>query len=165
MIESVHRSPSSDFAARCDEAFGTPGNLRPAGAAAAGRAVQLRVPVVHPYEAQAAALQLFEHSLVPGLLQTEAYARAVLETHPNTSQNVIEERVAARMNRQQILDRDDPPPPLLWVLLDETVLTREIGGPKTMHGQLAHLAEPGPPARHLMPPAYRTSWPLTRPSN
>jgi hypothetical protein len=42
--------------------------------------------------------------------------------------------------RQVIVDRDDPPPPL-WVLLDEHVLTREIGGPKVMHDQLAHLAE------------------------
>jgi hypothetical protein len=45
-----------------------------------------------PYENQAAALRLFEHSLVPGLLQTEAYARAVLETHPNTAADVVEER-------------------------------------------------------------------------
>jgi hypothetical protein len=64
----------------------------------------------------------------------------VLETHPNTPAEVVEERVAARMARQVILDRDDPPPPLLWVLLDEQVLTREIGGPKVMHGQLTHLA-------------------------
>jgi len=86
-------------------------------------------------------LRLFEHTLIPGLLQTEACARAVLETHPNTSAEVIEERVAARMARQVILDRDEPPPPMLWVLLDENVLTREIGGPLVMHDQLVHLAD------------------------
>jgi transcriptional regulator with XRE-family HTH domain len=141
MIESGHRSPSRDFAGRCDEAFGTPGTfarleqrLRDVPFSSGFRPFQ-------PYEAQAAALRLFEHSLIPGLLQTEAYARAVLETHPNTSQDVIDERVAARITRQQILDRDDPPPPVLWVLLDEHVLTRDIGGPKTMHDQLAHLAD------------------------
>lgn len=103
-----------------------------------------------PYEAQAAALRLFEHSLVPGLLQTEAYARAVLETHPNTSQDVIEERVAARIARQRILDRDDPAPPLRWVLLDEHVLTREIGD--------AVMEKPwqGGPAKS------RSSWPGAR---
>jgi hypothetical protein len=108
MIESGHRSPSRDFAGRCDEAFGTPGTftrleqrLRDVPFSSGFRPFQ-------PYKAQAVALRLFEHSLVPGLLQTEAYARAVLETHPNTSQDVIEERVAARMARQQILDRDDP---------------------------------------------------------
>jgi hypothetical protein len=86
-------------------------------------------------------VRLFEHTLIPGLLQTEAYARAVLETHPNTSRDVVEERVAARMARQVILDREEPPPPMLWVLLDENVLTREVGGPKVMHDQLGHLAE------------------------
>jgi transcriptional regulator with XRE-family HTH domain len=140
MIESGHRSPSRDFAGRCDEVFGAPGTfarlerrLRDVPFSSGFRPFQ-------PYENQAAALRLFEHSLIPGLLQTEAYARAVLETHPNTSAEVVEERVAARMARQVILDRDDPPPPLLWVLLDEQVLTREIGGPKVMHGQLTHLA-------------------------
>jgi transcriptional regulator with XRE-family HTH domain len=140
MIESGHRSPSRDFAARCDEAFAAPGTF--------GR-LERRLRDVpfssgfrpfHPYEAEAAALRLFEHSLIPGLLQTEDYARAVLETHPNTPADVVEERVAARIARQQILDRDEPPPPLLWVLLDEQVLNRDIGGVKVMHDQLTHLA-------------------------
>jgi hypothetical protein len=78
-----------------------------------------------PYENEAVSLRLFEHTLIPGLLQTEDYARAVLETHPNTSTEVIEERVAARLSRQEILAREDPPPPILWVLLDENVLTRQ----------------------------------------
>ena len=141
MIESGHRSPSRDFAARCDEAFGTPGTfarlerrLRDVPFSSGFRPFQ-------PYETEATALRLFEHSLIPGLLQTEAYARAVLETHPNTAAEVVEERVSARIARQLILDRDDPPPPLLWVLLDQTVLTREIGGPKVMHDQLGRLAE------------------------
>ena len=84
-----------------------------------------------PYESQAVSLRLFEHTLIPGLLQTEAYARAVLETHPNTALDVVEERVAARIARQVILDRDEPPPPMLWVLLDENVLTREVGARKS----------------------------------
>jgi len=46
------------------------------------------------------------------------------------------------MARQVILDREEPAPPMLWVLLDENVLTREVGGPKIMHDQLAHLAGP-----------------------
>ena len=83
MIESEHRSPSgtSRPAARGVRPPGTFARLE----AAAGRTVQLRVPPVQPYESQAIALRLFEHTLIPGLLQTEAYARAVLETHPNTS--------------------------------------------------------------------------------
>ena len=141
MIESGHRSPSRDFAARCDEAFGTPGTFARQERRLRDMPFSSGFRPFQPYENQATVLRLFEHSLIPGLLQTEAYARAVLETHPNTPAEVVEERVAARMVRQQVLDRDDPPPPLLWVLLDQTVLSREIGGPKVMHDQLDHLAD------------------------
>jgi transcriptional regulator with XRE-family HTH domain len=97
-------------------------------------------PAFRPFaacEAEAVALRWFEHSLVPGLLQTEDYVRAVLEKHPNSTREQIDERVAARLARQAVLDRDDPP--VFWVLLDETVLHREIGGAKIMHEQLLHL--------------------------
>jgi transcriptional regulator with XRE-family HTH domain len=143
MIETGHRAPSRDFAARCDEAFGTPGSfarlekrLRDVPFSSGFRPFQ-------PYESEAVALRMFEHVLIPGLLQTEDYARAVLSTHPNTSQDVIEERVAARMARQEILTREDPPPPVLWVLLDENVLLREVGNAEIMRDQLAHLAGAG----------------------
>jgi hypothetical protein len=63
-----------------------------------------------PHEAEAAALYVFEHSFVPGLLQTAEYARAVLEMHPDVTEDVVNERVAGRLARQEILDRDDPPP-------------------------------------------------------
>jgi transcriptional regulator with XRE-family HTH domain len=141
MIESGHRSPSRDFAVRCDEAFGAPGTFARLERRLRDMPFSSGFRPFQPYENQALVLRLFEHSLIPGLLQTGAYAQAVLETHPNTAADVVEERVAARMARQQILDRDDPPPPLLWVLLDQTVLTREIGGPKIMHDQLGHLGE------------------------
>jgi Domain of unknown function (DUF5753) len=72
------------------------------------------------------------------LLQTEDYARAVLERHPNVTPEQVAERVAGRLARQAVLDRDDPP--LSWVLLDENVLHREIGDAKIMRDQLAHLA-------------------------
>ena len=140
MIESGHRSPSRDFAARCDEALAAPGTFARLEARLRDVPFSSGFRPFQPYENQAAALRLFEHSLVPGLLQTEAYARAVLETHPNTPAEVVEERVAARMARQAVLDRDEPPPPLLWVLLDEHVLTRQIGSAKVMHDQLTHLA-------------------------
>jgi transcriptional regulator with XRE-family HTH domain len=75
MIESGHRSPSRDFAARCDEAFGTPGTfarlekrLRDVPFSSGFRPFQ-------PYESEATSLRLFEHTLIPGLLQIEAYAR------------------------------------------------------------------------------------------
>ena len=50
------------------------------------------------------------------------------------------ERVAARLARQAILEREDPPAPVLWVLLDQNALNREVGGPGVMREQLTHLA-------------------------
>jgi hypothetical protein len=90
------------------------------------------------YEARAITLWTFEHSVMPGLLQTENYARSVLERHPNVTPDQVAERVAGRLARQAVLDRDDLP--LFWVLLDENVLHREIGDAKIMRDQLAHLA-------------------------
>jgi hypothetical protein len=90
------------------------------------------------YEAEALTIWTFQHSLVPGLLQTEDYARAVLERHPNVTNEQVAERVAARLARQAVLDHADPP--LLWVLLDENVLHREVGGATIMQDQMARLA-------------------------
>jgi transcriptional regulator with XRE-family HTH domain len=90
-------------------------------------------------EAQARRLRSFELVVVPGLLQTEAYARAILCTRVGATEDELDEAVDARMARQQVLDRDQPPE--LWVILDEGVLTRPVGGPEVMRGQLAHLAD------------------------
>ena len=90
------------------------------------------------YEAEATSLWLFEHTMIPGLIQTEDYARAVLERHVHVTPAEVTERLAARMARQSILNRDNPP--TLWVLLDEDVLRREMGNAKIMSEQLRHLA-------------------------
>jgi hypothetical protein len=96
--------------------------------------------VTAPIAADATALFIFEHSLIPGIFQTPEYARAVLEAHPNITEEEVSERVAARLARQDILEREDPPAPVLWVLLDQNVLHREVGGLKVMRDQLTHLA-------------------------
>jgi len=100
MIETERRTPSRDFAARCDEVFDTPGTF----SRLEERLRDLPYPAsFRPFavhEAEAASLRWYEHALVPGLLQTEAYARAVLSTRPNTAEDVIEELVAARLARQ-----------------------------------------------------------------
>ena len=92
-----------------------------------------------PHEADATALYIFEHSMIPGLLQTPDYARAILETHPDVTEEVVSERLAGRLSRQSVLDRDDPPPPVVCALIDQSALMREIGGPAVMRDQLAHL--------------------------
>jgi DNA-binding XRE family transcriptional regulator len=91
------------------------------------------------YEAEARTLRTFEHSVIPGLLQTDDYAREVLSRHPHVTPAQVTERVAARMARQSVLGRDDPA--VFWVLMDESILHREIGSPKIMADQLDKLAE------------------------
>jgi transcriptional regulator with XRE-family HTH domain len=139
MIESRRRAPSPDFAARCDEAFETAGTF--ARLQQHGRSTPLPswFRSYAETEATATRLCLSEHSLVPGLLQTEEYARAILSVEPTTTVDDLDERVAARMERQAILERDRPP--VLWVVLDEAVLHRQVGSAKITHDQLVALAD------------------------
>jgi transcriptional regulator with XRE-family HTH domain len=138
MIETGRRSPSRKLAELLDVVFSLPGTF----ARAEKRLRDVPFPASFrpfvPHEAEATTLRWYEHSLVPGLLQTEDYARAVLSTRPNTTEDEIEELLAARMRRQEVLSRDDPP--LLYILLDEGVLYREVGTAQVMFAQLVHLA-------------------------
>ena len=87
-----------------------------------------------------AALQIraYEPEFVPGLLQTEDYARALLSAgNPHAPTEATERRVALRMRRQELLSR--PSPPRVWVVMDETVLRWPVGGPKVMRAQIDHL--------------------------
>jgi transcriptional regulator with XRE-family HTH domain len=90
-------------------------------------------------EAMARRLRWFEPLLVPGLLQTEGYMRAVFRTRFGITEPEIDDRVAARLKRQEILRRDDPP--MLWVIFDEAVIRRPVGGPEVMAEQVNHLIE------------------------
>ena len=140
-VETGERSPSQDFAEGCDRALDTGGLFL--------RIHQLarRWDGPHPQwfrdwlrvEQEATALRWWEPMLVPGLLQTADYARAILRVGPDTTEDMLEELVSARLERQAILDR--PKPPELWVLIDEMVLRRLIGSRKIMHDQLLHLAD------------------------
>ncbi|UNZ21999.1 helix-turn-helix transcriptional regulator [Streptomyces sp. 891-h] len=85
--------------------------------------------------AKAAAIREYASQAVPGLLQTEAYARAMLRVGMGvTSPQVLEERVELRMSRQERLRKPDAPSHC--VVLDEAVLARRVGGDRTMHEQL-----------------------------
>ncbi|MBT2391136.1 helix-turn-helix transcriptional regulator [Streptomyces sp. ISL-1] len=92
------------------------------------------------HSAKAVSIGQYAAHVVPGLLQTEDYARAVLSVGRSlTGEEQLEERVAARLARQERLGSPDRPD--LWVVLDEAVLRRPVGGRDTMHGQLARLLE------------------------
>jgi transcriptional regulator with XRE-family HTH domain len=91
-------------------------------------------------EAEAQELQVWSPMLVPGLLQTAEYARALfLAAQSDTSDEVIAALVAARLERQSILDHAERPDAVF--VLDETVTTRLIGSPAIMHDALIHVAE------------------------
>ncbi|MFG2104528.1 helix-turn-helix domain-containing protein [Micromonospora echinaurantiaca] len=91
-------------------------------------------------EAAAALIRTYEVQFVPGLLQTPAYARAVvLLGHPRADVAEVDRRVDLRMRRQQLLRR--PQPPQLWAVVDEAALRRPIGGSAVMREQLTALIE------------------------
>ena len=93
-------------------------------------------------EAEAVLISEWETAVVPGLLQTDEYARAVIEVGADVgAAETIQRRLALRMARQAVLTRE--PPPELRVVLDEAVLHREVGGPEVLRRQLARLLEAG----------------------
>lgn len=138
-IETGRRRPTMEFAVSADQALNTGGLLAELlKAADRERGPSWFVPW-RGYEEQAIRLRAFEPCLIPGLLQTEEHARAVISAgglHPAAT---VEELVAVRMERQQLLYRDDPPQCVF--LLDESALRRPVGGPAAMDAQLGRLLE------------------------
>ncbi|MFD9575682.1 helix-turn-helix domain-containing protein [Streptomyces sp. NPDC059982] len=134
-IENARKVPSREFSERIDAALNTGGTF----SRLVGLVLRSQLPVwfqeYAEMEARATYLSTFQCQLVHGLLQTPAYARAVLgvEELPDA----LDAAVAARMDRQRVLARENPP--VFWVVMDEAVLHREIGGGKVMRDQLAYL--------------------------
>ncbi|MCX5112139.1 helix-turn-helix transcriptional regulator [Streptomyces sp. NBC_00378] len=135
-IETTKKIPTRDFSERVDAALGTDGVF----SRLVGLVLRSQLPTwFQPYadmEAKAAYISTYQAQLVYGLLQTEEYARAVLATGMPDD---LENRVAARIERQRILERERPP--LAWAVLDEAVLHRPIGGHEVMRRQLLRLLE------------------------
>ncbi len=91
-------------------------------------------------EAAASAMQEYNAELVTGLLQTEPYIRAVMAAAMRADHNdEMERQIKVRMERQKRLTAPDAP--TLWVVLNEAVLHRQVGGPAVMRDQLAHIAD------------------------
>jgi transcriptional regulator with XRE-family HTH domain len=140
-IESGYRAPTPAQAAKADEVFGTPGTFQRHERRMRGIPFSVGFRPFQPHEAAARLLKTFEHTVVPGLFQTRAYAQAITDTYPETTAEVAKERVDGRMERQAILFREDPPPPRVHAILDEQVLSRNVGGPAVMVEQMEHLVE------------------------
>jgi len=91
------------------------------------------------FEDEAQTARNYESLFMPGLLQTEDYARAVIRgVLPSATDDEVEDRVRARMERQGVLTKATPLK--LWAVVDEAALRRVVGGSEVMRGQLDHLA-------------------------
>ncbi|MEU3147289.1 MULTISPECIES: helix-turn-helix transcriptional regulator [unclassified Streptomyces] len=139
-FESATRRPQPDLSRLLDEVLGTGEHFQ--------RLCELARKSKHAdYFADAAELETrartiseYAPMLVPGLLQTEGYARALTTaTMPYATAEVVNGYVRARLERQKILA--DPARPLLWVVLNETVLRVPVGGPVVMASQLRHVLQ------------------------
>ncbi|MFF4493465.1 helix-turn-helix domain-containing protein [Streptomyces sp. NPDC001546] len=133
-IETARKVPTREFSERVDAALDTGG----AFSRLVGLVLRSQLPAwfqaYAEMEARATYISSFQPQLVYGLLQTEAYARAVLGVR---TEGDLDAKVEARMDRQRLLDRENPP--LMWVVMSEAVLHQEIGGREVMRNQLAHL--------------------------
>lgn len=136
-IEAGRRIPSKEDARRLDAALGT-GNVLSSFLPQEDVAVADYFESARELEQQATVIREFALSYVPGILQTEAYARAVLRvSFPPRSDAECDRLVVTRLGRAKILE--DPVMPVVSVLLDESVLRRPIGGPMIMAEQIRHI--------------------------
>ncbi|MEO3765728.1 helix-turn-helix transcriptional regulator [Streptomyces sp. B5E4] len=137
-VEQGRRIPRPEYVDQVDVALDAGGLLK----VAKPELLRVRYPAFFEdfaaLEKEAVELQVYDSQVINGLLQTEEYARAVMGARrPPASEDTIQQRVAARLDRQAIFDRQ--PPPLLSFVLEEAVLRRPIGGKEVLRGQLEHL--------------------------
>jgi transcriptional regulator with XRE-family HTH domain len=133
--ETARKVPKQEFLERVDIALGAEGALVRLWELVKRSGIPSWAQEYVRLESSATSIFTFQAQVVHGLLQAEGYARAVLRSAGPPESH--EERVAARMARQGVFARPDPP--LMWVVLDEAVLRRPIGGAACMRTQLARL--------------------------
>lgn len=150
MVERGERSPKGRLVEIADEVLGAQGAL--ALLAEKEFARGSLPPWTEDYlaeERKAAALHVYQTNLVPGSIQTAAYARAVFTSNrcPVLDDEEIEKRVAARLARQHLFSRK--PAPQISYVLEESILTRPLGGAATLKEQLLHILAIGE-LRHVI---------------
>ncbi|GGK66176.1 transcriptional regulator [Sphaerisporangium melleum] len=138
-IERGQRTPGRDFVQRCDAALQTGGELLRLWNRVTGEATPGWFRSWLDIEQEAHTLHTWQPLYIPGLLQTEEYARIVIRGEPGISDEQVEKLVAGRLERQAILTRTNAP--LFRAVLDEGILHRPIGGKEVMRTQLARLTE------------------------
>ncbi|MEV7404251.1 helix-turn-helix transcriptional regulator [Streptomyces sp. NPDC091267] len=141
-VETGRRMPTQQFAASADRALGSEGRLQRQSRAVRYRALLEGFPEYLTHEERAVEVRLYEVGVIPGLLQTQEYASALGDSTVKrgvASREQADERVSLVARRQASLTRT--PPPLVFVVLDESCLLRPIGGHAVMEAQFARLME------------------------
>lgn len=152
-IEAGRRRPDVEDARRLDQVLGTDGFFERFLPTLDGKKVAEHFKEALEFEGRATVIKEYAPSLVPGLLQTKAYAYEVLGSgFPRKNDDERDKLVATRLERARILDTFHSPE--VCFLLDEAVLRRLVGGPAVMCEQLCHIAELGESRRirvHVLP--------------
>ena len=139
-LEAGTRRMLPEYARMLDDVLETDGFFARNCEAAAKSKFEAHFADVAETEAQATAIREYAPLLIPGLLQTPAYAWAVNRVYdPTAPEQTIEEWTEGRMERTRLLDH--PTRPLLWAVLDEAALLRETGGRAVMAEALHHIAD------------------------
>ncbi|MFC4586120.1 helix-turn-helix domain-containing protein [Sphaerisporangium corydalis] len=139
MLETLKRRPDRRFAEACDRVFRLDGVFRELWKQTRWEMAPEHYRDFMALEAQASALQSWDPMLVPGFFQIDSYARRIFEDEPGITPELVEERVAQRIQRQSILSREAAP--MIWSIIDEGVLHRPMGDADLMHDQLERLIE------------------------
>lgn len=137
-FEQARRIPPPKFIDRADELLQAGGVLSASKEEVARAQYPAFFRDAAKLEAEAVELHVYANQAVPGLLQTEEYARAIfMMMRPPMPDELIEQRVGARLVRQEILSSRDAP--LASFVIDEAVLRRPIGGRGILRGQLEQI--------------------------
>jgi transcriptional regulator with XRE-family HTH domain len=139
MLEAGVRRMQPEFARMADQVLDADGFFTRNLEAARKSPYEHHFADVVEFEGLARTIKDWAPILVPGLLQTAGYTRAVVRAYdPVLTEDVVEERVSARKARAHIFG--DPRRPRYWAVLDEMVVRRPVGGPAVMAEQLRHIA-------------------------
>lgn len=140
-IEGERKQPSADFAAKCDEVFDTPATFADLQELVAREAWPSYFAPVVDSETRATQVHEWEQRVIPGLLQTEDYARSVIAAgQPRITPDELERKIALRLERQGILARDVERP-MYWTVIHEGALRHVVGSPEIMQAQLGRLID------------------------
>ncbi|MFE2061820.1 Scr1 family TA system antitoxin-like transcriptional regulator [Streptomyces sp. NPDC059467] len=137
-VETGERLPLPPISEKLDAAFGTGELFQGLWGVVKREHTPRRFDHCLELEAKAVRIQAYGSILVPGLLQTSAYMRALFrKSNPNATPEEVGKLVSERLSRQERLRGDTPPE--YWAILDEAILRRGVGGQAVMHDQLASL--------------------------